>query len=300
MAADLSQYFNNTNPFMWDAGYQQIDNERAKSLADIANMQSQTNIANTMLPANLAHTQALAGQAKEATRQMSIKNDTEAGVPTADRTKAYWSDLLKKQSDNESGILANNMEALRYYTSKASQPGGLTLEDTNTVQTKYPGLAQFLKSPETIKAGQRAYDDYVTHSDAYRKAALQAAAHVQGAAIGANATLTSIREQIAAGKFQKPWMVSELSRIDLEHDPAKKQAMLIDLATKAGSDTPEAQQLLTRAAALDNAVKLQRGAAVKPGTTDKGALGIPVNPGSTGMPNNAKPGSSPDNPIILK
>ena len=286
MAGDLSQYFNNTNPFMWDAGYQQIDNERAKSLADIANMQSQTNTANTMLPANLAHTQALAQQAKETARQTGIKNDTEAGVPAADRTKAYWSDLLKKQSDNDSGILANNMEALRYYTSKASQPGGLTLEDTNTVQTKYPGLAQFLKSPETIKAGQKAYDDYVTHSDAYRKAALQAAAHVQGASIAAGAT-TGAATINANARLDVQRLKNSLDgRIAAAKSPRDKQAAYIEAANLAeASGSPELTALYkAQAKALDRAVAGQNSAVPKAGSTDKGALGIPTNPVPSTLP----------------
>ena len=292
----LNALFNSGNWSLIQPAMEQFNTAGDKAKADVAYQQALTNKTNTMLPAELAHIQALTRQSNVTSDATQLKNDTEAGVPVAERTKAYWDELRGKSSDAQPKIISNNMEAMRHYAPKPTS----TLEDQTTMRQQYPGLFEQLSKPGCRQTAMQAYDDYVKHSADYQTKEMQGKYHLAGTQATAGAALQSMREQIAARNYNKPWMVSETSRIDLEHDPAKKQAMLIDLASKVGPDTPEGQQLLYRAQNLDNAVKLQRSQVAKPGTTDKDKLGIPVNPGGSGMPSNTKPGSSPDNPIILK
>lgn len=292
----LNALFNSGNWSLIQPAMEQFNTAGEKAKADVAESQARTNRSNTLLPADLAHTKALTRQSNVTSDATQDTLDVKRGVPMADRTQEYWNELRGKSSDAQLKVISNNMEAMRYYASKPT----LTLEDQTTMRQQYPGLFEQLSKPGGRQVAMQAYDDFVKHSADYQKTELQGQYHLKGAQATAGAVLQSMREQIAAGKYDKPWMVSETSRIDLEHDPAKKQAMLIDLASKVGPETPEGQQLLYRAQALDNAVKLQRGAVAKPGSTDKGTMGIPVNPGGSGMPSNSKPGSSPDNPIILK
>lgn len=281
MAGELMSLFQSGNPFLIDEAYKQLGQGTEKTAADIAQTQALTNKTNTMLPAELAHTQALTESAKQQARTQRIKSDTEEGVPLADRTAAYWNELRGKSSDAQLKVLDNNMEAMRYYATKPNW----SLEDQTTMQKNYPGLFEQLSSPTGRQIAAKAYDDYIKHSGKYMTEEMKSKYHLQGIQTTANAGLQSMREQINAGKFWKPGMASVNAKIDMEHDPAKKQAMLIDAASQAGVDTPEGQTYLARAQALDAAVVLQRGGTPKGNTPNKEALGIPTNPTPSAMPN---------------
>lgn len=300
-AQTLQYLFNSGNPFFVNQGYDLLNQSQKRGATDIANIESEIAARNALTPAQVAHTQALAGQAKETARATRLKNDVEDAVPLSDRTAAYFSDLRKKMSDNDIAQMGNQMEALRHYTAKAAA-GNFSLEDQATVQKNYPGMIKFLVSPQGIAAGQKAYDAYVKSGADYVKSMDQAKEHTKAslgaASIGAKASLESMRMQIDAGRFLKPWMGGISARIDAENDPVKKQGLLIDAMQKAlaEGDQQTAQYFKERAVALDALVSKKTATLPKPGEVAKGGLGgIPVNPPVSSVPN-ATPRSPANTP----
>jgi hypothetical protein len=100
--------------------------------------------------------------------------------------------------------------------------------------------------------------------------------------------------QIDAGRFKKNDKAGyDLAvRIDMENDPRKKQALLIDAAQQAAAagDTEQAEFFTSRARALDPAVAGQNAARAKEGALDlTGVTGgqVPTKPVPSTMPTNS-------------
>lgn len=288
----LSDLFQSGNWSLVQPALDQFNSTGEQAKANVAQTQALTNKTNTMLPYDVEHSKALTEGARQQARTQQLESDAKEGVPLADRTNAYWSDLKSKMSDVQINQLNNNMEAMRYYANKPQW----SLEDQTTMQSQYPGLMEQLSSPNGRKVAAQIYDDHIKHSGKYMTEEMKAKYHLQGIQAQTGAMLQSMREQIGAGKFSKPWMVGINSKIDMEHSPGKKQTMLIDAAQQVGPETPEGQVFLSRAAALDNAVLLERGQVPKPGSVDKEKVGVAVAPKPTGMPGKGSPGKLPPLP----
>lgn len=173
MAGDLAQYFNSTNPFMWDQGMKVMEDSRAKSLADIAATQASTNKTNTMLPAELEHTQALAGQARQTARATEQANQVRDAVGVDAQKQSYMAKLYNDSSDADRKKLDNSMEVLRAYGSRVANGQPIPLPELQQIETSYPGISKFL-TPQTYKQGLKAYNDWVQASSEYQRAKLAA------------------------------------------------------------------------------------------------------------------------------
>ena len=130
--------------------------------------------------------------------------------------------------------------------------------------------------------------------------------HIAGIEASGKNSLALEDQQFEHGKYDRNSKAgfSIEQRIDMENDPAKKMALLIDAANQAdqAGDKDSANLYVQRAQALDNLVKMRSaGAMPKAGTLDLGqAAQLPTNPSPSAMPQNGPTRGTAQNPIVLK
>lgn len=266
--ANLMEMMSSASPMMWDIARNQVNQQSRGNELNMASAQQSMDFEKQKQPFTLAQL-GLANQTAEAqlpghVAESSLRQD-KAGISrgTLDMQKrAALSELSKKISDNDLSEAENAVKTA------LTHPSAAVRQQANQM---WEQLSQVKELRERSKA----------------------AMELEQSRAGNQRDL--MQQQIDAGRFKK-YDKSNLSiatRIDMENDPAKKQAALIDAATQAQAqgDMESAQYYVQRAQALDNAVKLQRNAAAKPGTVDIAATapGIAVNPSPSAMPTNTTP-----------
>lgn len=281
-AKSLSDLFQSGNWSLVQPALDQFNSTGEQAKANVAQTQALTNKTNTMLPYDVEHSKALTESARQQARTQQLESDAKEGVPLADRTNAYWSDLKSKMSDAQINQLNNNMEAMRYYANKPQW----SLEDQTTMQSQYPGLMEQLSSPNGRKVAAQIYDDHIKHSGKYMTEEMKAKYHLQGVQTGANATIQAAGIRAASAVDVANIKNSLAARLANAKTPRDRQAAYISAAGAAefAGDKDGANYYSKLAKDLDPAVAAQNGAVPKAGTVDKSKLGIDVNPVPSTMP----------------
>lgn len=266
--ANLMEMMSSASPMMWDIARNQVDQQSQGNALNMAQAQQDMAFAKQKQPFELS--------------QLGLANDTaSAQLPGV---KANSSMLEDKAGLSRSTLSMQHKSALSKMAKEVSDND--LAEAENVVKTA-------LINPRLdAQAKQQANQmwEQLSHIKELKLKASDALALENRR--GSNQR-ELMQQQIDAGRFKKTDKsnISIASRIDMENDPAKKQAALIDAATQAqqDGDMESAQYYISRAQALDNAVQLQRNAAAKAGAVDIGATapGIQVNPTPSAMPSNS-------------
>lgn len=297
----LQSLFSQGNPFLAQMGEQAFNldqNTKQQTLADLVqkNQQSAASfpLDQQVKQSQIEHTKGLTRQANATAATTEDALGVLKSIPMDTRVQKHVSDIMAGISGNDKTMMADKFTQLGGYTALAMKNGGtLPLPAMTELQQKHPEFVQYFQSPQGLKLAANAVTAFNQLQPAYQQAIDTAKEHtraaVSSASIGANASILNNRESIAAGKYMKPWMAGFDAKIDLEHDPAKKQAMLIDAASKAQKEDDKAAYTayMERAQNLDNAVKLQRNAAQKEGTVRIGEMSggaVPVQAPQSAMP----------------
>jgi len=136
-------------------------------------------------------------------------------------------------------------------------------------------------------------------ADEIAKINAQGANHLAGIKMQTGSAERINDANIAAGKFTRNSKAgfSIEQRIDMENDPSKKMALLIDAANQAkqSGDEETSNLYIQRAQALDNLVKMRSPNAIpRAGALDIGqAAQLPTNPSPSAMPQGAPPALAP-------
>lgn len=266
--ANLMEMMSSASPMLWDIARNQVNQQSRGNELNMAQAQQDMDFSKQKQPFELSRlgldNQTLEAQLPGHAANSSMMQD-KAGISrgTLDMQKrAALSELSKKISDNDLTEAENAVKtALTHPSAAVRQQANQMWEQLSHVKELRERSKAALELEQSRAGNQRDF----------------------------------MQQQIDAGRFRKTDKsnLSMASRIDMENDPGKKQALLIDAATQARSqgDRESAQYYTQRAQALDNAVKLQRNAAAKAGTVDIAgtAPGVAVNPTPSAMPTNTTP-----------
>lgn len=263
--ANLMEMMSSASPMMWDIARNQVDQQSQGNVLNMAQAQQDMAFAKQKQPFELSQlglANATTSAQLPGVKANSSMLEDKAGLSRATlpmQHKSALSKMAKEVSDND---LAEAENAVK---TALTHPSAAVRQQANQMWEQLSHIKELkLKASDA-----QALED--------RRAGNQQAL---------------MQQQIDAGRFKKTDKsnMSLATRIDMENDPAKKQAALIDAATQAqqDGDMESAQYYISRAQALDKAVVLQRNATVKPGAVDIGATapGIQVNPNASAMPGN--------------
>jgi len=263
--ANLMEMMSSASPMLWDIAHSQVNQQRRGNELNMAQAQQDMDFEKQKQPFSLSRL-GLENQTLEAQlpghRAISSQQQDKAGIShntLGMQQRAALSELSKKISDNDLSEAENAVKTA------LTHPSAAVRQQANQM---WEQLSHVKELRERSKAAQLLEETRAGNQQAL------------------------MQQQIDAGRFRRndKSNLSIATRIDMENDPAKKQAALIDAATQAQAqgDMEAAQYYVQRAQALDNAVKLQRNAAPKAGTIDLPgtAPGVAVNPTPSAMPSN--------------
>ena len=268
---NLMEMFSSPSPMLWDIARGQVDQQTQANQLNRMQAQQAMEFEKQKQPFELS--------------QLGLQNQTtEAQLPGIRAN----STMLSNKADIDTSTLEQQRKA------KISELA--TQVTSNDLMQAENGIKQMMAHPDPkIRAqGQQLYAGIaeIQKEKLKQQAEMQRALAV-GAQSGRNAK-ELMQMQIDAGRFKRndKSSIALETRIDMETDPAKKQAMLIDAAMQAKqAGIDDAVEAYTaRAQALDNAVKLQRQAQVKGGGVDAAAMAnLPTQAAPSAMPEPAAP-----------
>jgi hypothetical protein len=297
-AAGLQNLFSQGNPFLAQMGEQAWNQDQQKAQQALLAAQGQEQRAQAMQPLQEAHQRATTGYNQALTQQLTDKKAGE--LPANERMTLAMSEYRKKMSDAQAAEEDTKMQRRMQYAEMAAKNGGvLPLEYLNQLDASERGhfanpkavatTQQLAKAwydthPKTIENRAKQKAEYDKAIDAARIMAENRLA-VKKAASGAGTAKNMSAEQ-AMTHYNKLAMAESDPDLRAQYQAEADRNELIALRFRQASAQARGEQ------GLDIPATVAGGKPVnKPQTTPS------PTPRDGGKP---KPGSSPDNPIILK
>ena len=296
-AAGLQGLFSQGNPFLAQMGEQAWNQDQAKAQQALQAAQGQEQRAQAMQPLQEAHQRATTGYNQALTSQLANK---QAGdLPANEKMTLAMSEYRKKMSDAQAAEEDTKMQRRMQYAEMAAKNGGvLPLEYLNQLDASERGhfanpkavatTQQLAKAwydthPKTIENRARQKAEYDKAIDAAR---IMAASRAAGRTGGGAGTAKNMSAEQAMTHYNKLAMAESDPELRAQYQAEADRNELIALRFRQASAQARGEQ------GLDIPATVAGGKPVnKPQTTPS------PTPRDGGKP---KPGSSPDNPIILK
>jgi len=295
-ATGLPALFSQGNPFLAQMGEQSFNLAQQKAQQGLQAAQGQEQRAQAMQPLEMAHKQATTGYNQALTNQLA---DKQAGqLPAADRMKQAMAEYRQKMNESQSAEEDTKMQRRMQYAEMAAKNNGvLPLEYMNslspderahyaspqaTQRTQALAKAWYDTHPKTLAAKAKSDADYKKAIDA---AGIVAASRAKSGGGGSSGPKNMNAEQ-AMTYYNKLAMVEQDPDLRAQYQAEADRNELIALRFKQASGQVRGEQ------GLDIPATVAAGTPVNKPKTTPGPT-----PRDGGKP---KPGSSPDNPIILK
>jgi len=294
-ATGLPALFSQSNPFLAQMGEQSFNLAQQKAQQGLQAAQGQEQRAQAMQPLQEAHSRATTGYNQALTNQLV---DKQAGqLPAAERMKQAMVEYRQKMSESQSAEEDAKMQRRMQYAEMAAKNNGvLPLEYMNslpedersfyanpqaTQRTQALARAWYDTHPKTLSAKAKQDADYKKAIDA---ANIMAASRAKSGG-GAGGPKNMNAEQ-AMTYYNKLAMAEQDPDLRAQYQAEADRNELIALRFKQASGQVRGEQ------GLDIPATVAAGTPVNKPKTTPGPT-----PRDGGKP---KPGSSPDNPIILK
>jgi len=291
----LQSMWESGSPFLAQMGVQSFNQDQAKAQQALLAARGQEQRAQAMQPLEEAHKQATTGYNQALTNQLTDKMATQP--PAADRMALAMSEYRKKMGDAQAKEEDTKMQRRMQYAEMAAKNNGvLPLEYMNSLPADERAFYANPQATQRTQALTKAW--YDSHPKTLENRAKQAN--------------DLERARIAAG----PGYARAAGAASTKGKPPGSPSALMTHYTMKANEEEEGSPEWTKYMALANnewqklqALKAQAAEAGLTGKLDlpaTQATGAPVvrgaptpsaMPGAGGKP---KPGSSPDNPIILK
>jgi hypothetical protein len=292
-AAGLQNLFSQGNPFLAQMGEQAWNQDQAKAQQALLTAQGEEQRKQAMQPLEMAHKQATTGYNQALTSQLANK---QAGdLPANERMTLAMSEYRKKMSDAQAAEEDTKMQRRMQYAEMAAKNGGvLPLEYLNQLDASERGHFANPKAVATTQQLAKAwYDTHPKTIEAKRKqeselerARVMAASRAAGRTGGGAGGAKNMSAEQAMTHYNKLAMAESDSDLRAQYQAEADRNELIALRFRQASAQARGEQ------GLDIPATVAGGKPVnKPQTTPT------PTPRDGGKP---KPGSSPDNPIILK
>ena len=299
---DLSAMFNTGNPFMTEMGTQAFQADQAKAQQALLTAQGEEQRKQAMAPLEQAHSRATTGYNQALTDQM---NDRMAALPpTADRLKEA---MLKMHSEG-STLERSQREADMYQRGKwaamiKANNGEMPLALLGQIPQEELPMFQGKGLDTTISIVKAFHDTHPTTMEARAKedAAYQRATDVAHIIGTSRVDVATIRGKSGSGGKLPGSPSALMTHYTMKANEEKEGSPeWTNYMALANNEWQKLEALKNQAAAAANAGKLDLPATVQGRTPVVRGIPSPTQiPGAGGKPK-PKPGSSPDNPIILK
>jgi len=294
-ATGLPALFSQGNPFLAQMGEQSFNLAQQKAQQGLQAAQGQEQRAQAMQPLEEAHKRATTGYNQALTTQMNDKMATQP--PAADRMALAMSEYRKKMSDAQAGEEDTKMQRRMQFAEMAAKNNGvLPLEYMNalpaderafyanpqaTQRTQALAKAWYDSHPKTMAAKAKQDADYKKAIDAANIVAAS-----RGKSGGGASGPKNMNAEQAMTYYNKLAMSEQDPDLRAQYQAEADRNELIALRFKQASGQVRGEQ------GLDIPATVAAGTPVNKPKTTPGPT-----PRDGGKP---KPGSSPDNPIILK
>jgi len=296
-ASGLPALFSQGNPFLAQMGEQSFNLAQQKAQQGLQAAQGQEQRAQAMQPLEQQHKAAVTGYNQALTNQLV---DKQAGqLPAADRMKQAVMEFRQKMSESQSADEDMKMQRRMQYAEMAAKNNGvLPLEYMNslpedersfyanpqaTQRTQALAKAWYDTHPKTMAAKAKSDADYKRAIDA---ANIAAQSRVQAGRSGGSSGPKNMNAEQAMTYYNKLAMAEQDPDLRAQYQAEADRNELIALRFKQASGQVRGEQ------GLDIPATVAAGTPVNKPKTTPGPT-----PRDGGKP---KPGSSPDNPIILK
>jgi hypothetical protein len=296
-AAGLQGLFSQGNPFLAQMGEQAWNQDQAKAQQALLTAQGEEQRKQAMQPLEMAHKQATTGYNQALTQQLTDKKAGE--LPANEKMTLAMSEYRKKMSAAQAAEEDTKMQRRMQYAEMASKNGGvLPLEYLNQLDegerghfanpkavatTQQLAKAWYDTHPKTIENRTKQESEYKKAIDA---AKILAASRAAGRSTGGTGGAKNMSAEQAMTHYNKLAMAESDPELRAQYQAEADRNELIALRFRQASAQARGEQ------GLDIPATVAGGKPVnKPQTTPT------PTPRDGGKP---KPGSSPDNPIILK
>jgi len=293
----LQNMWESGSPFLAQMGEQAWGQDKQKAQQALLAAQGQEQRAQAMQPLQEAHQRATTGYNQALTQQLTDKKAGE--LPANKRLEMAMQEWTSKMSDSQRAQEDGKMQQRMQWAEMAKANGGvMPLEYMNSLpqeerryfatpkdveQTLKLGTAWYNSHPKTIEAKRKQESEYNKAIDA---AKIMAASRAAGRTGGGAGTAKNMSAEQAMTHYNKLAMAESDPELRAQYQAEADRNELIALRFRQASAQARGEQ------GLDIPATVAGGKPVnKPQTTPT------PTPRDGGKP---KPGSSPDNPIILK